>query len=78
MLRRLLCRLGVHGPAWFGHGLGVSSQSNYSLGPGHRRCNHCGAEWGAYEAVSNGPYRRLAWERLANTDAQRLPAGNTN
>ena len=63
-IRKLICRLGIHGPDWGGHGLGVSSPSNYSVGPGHRRCTHCGAEWVAYEAVSNSPYRVLAWEQV--------------
>lgn len=64
MLRRLLCRLGIHGPEWGGHGLNNASPSNAIVGPGHRRCKHCGAEWIAYEAATNHPYRVLAWERV--------------
>ena len=64
MMNRLLCRLGIHGPDVFGYGLTVSSKRNYRVAPGHRRCEHCGTEWGAYEAVSNSPYRKLAWEKL--------------
>jgi len=64
MLRRLMCRLGMHGPKWGGHGINNQSPANASLGPGYRRCTHCGAEWVAYEAVSNSPYRVLAWERI--------------
>lgn len=68
MFRRFLCRLGIHGPEWGGHGLQNASAANSIVGPGHRRCSHCGAEWTAYEAVSNRPYRVLAWEqtKLAN------------
>jgi len=64
MVRGLVCRLGIHGPEWFGHGLSNSGTCNAIVGPGHRRCLHCGAEWVAYEAVSNRPVRVLAWERI--------------
>lgn len=64
MLRRLMCRLGMHGPRWGGHGINNQGPSNAILGPGYRRCTHCGAEWVAYEAVSNRPYRVLAWKRI--------------
>ena len=63
-IARLFCRLDVHGPEWFGYGLGVSSPRNTSLGPGHRRCQHCGAEWVAYEAATRRPVRVIAWERI--------------
>ena len=64
MLRGLVCRLGIHGPEWGGHGLRNSGTSNAIVGPSHRRCLHCGAEWVAYEAATNKPYRVLAWERI--------------
>ena len=44
MLRRLMCRLGMHGPRWGGHGINNQSPANASLGPGYRRCTHCGAD----------------------------------
>ena len=64
IIRRLLCHLGMHGPEWGGHGPSNSGPSNAIAGPGQRLCKHCGAKWGAYEAVSNSPYRRLAWVRI--------------
>lgn len=64
MIRRLLCRLGMHGPEWGGHGMTNLSRNNASVGPGHRRCAYCGAEWIAYEGVSRGPYRVLEWARV--------------
>ena len=63
-LALVFCRLGVHGPDWFGHGHGVSSPRNYSKAPGHRMCQHCGAEWFAYETVSNSPRRTMAWDQV--------------
>ena len=59
-----MCRLGMHGPEWGGYGIRNQSPANASLGPGRRRCTHCGAEWAAYEAVSNRPHRVLAWVRI--------------
>lgn len=67
LIRSLLCRLGAHGPKWGGYGPNNASPSNAIVGPGHRRCKHCGAEWVAYEAASNRPYRVLAWERVSTT-----------
>lgn len=63
-VRSLICRLGIHGPVWGGHGLSNVSPSNAIVGPGHRKCLHCEAEWGAYETPSRGQYRTIAWTRI--------------
>lgn len=60
----LFCRLGLHGPDWFGWGAGVGSPRNQSVAPGHRRCGHCGAEWVVYERVTNHPMRSIGWEKI--------------
>jgi hypothetical protein len=69
----LLCKIGIHGPKLFGHGLGVSSPRNCSIGPGHRRCTHCGAEWAAYEEITGLPVRVVGWERI-KPDTAKLSA----
>jgi hypothetical protein len=73
-LALVFCRLGVHGPEWFGHGIGVSSPRNYSVGPGHRRCEHCGTQWYAYERATNRPFRVLAWEQVKASSARKAGA----
>jgi hypothetical protein len=69
-MARLLCRLGVHGPIFYGHGLGVSSPRNYSVGPGHRKCTHCGVRWLAYERASRSPYREIGWDQFPPSKVQ--------
>lgn len=64
MLRRLMCLIGMHGPNWGGHGLSNASLSNGIVGPGHRRCTYCSAEWGADEGVWRGRYPTLEWTRI--------------
>jgi hypothetical protein len=66
-LALLFCRLGVPGPEWFGYGARVSSPRNYSVGPGHRRCEHCGTRWYAYERATNRPVRVIGWEEVKGT-----------
>ena len=63
-LPRLFCRLGVHGPDWFGAGAGVSTPRNYSVAPGHRRCTHCGTEFFAYETDERYDRVTMAWEEV--------------
>lgn len=65
---KLACQLGVHGPEWFGYGIDNSTPRNYNVGPGHRRCTMCGKEWGAYEGISRGPYRKIEWGVIKEGD----------
>jgi len=63
-VKKLACKLGVHGPNWGGYGVTNQSVRNAIVGPCHRRCKLCGAEWAGYEIETNRPYRVLAWERI--------------
>lgn len=63
LLSKLLCKLGMHGPDWFGYGPNASGNRNYRIGSLHRGCDVCGAEWVGSEGEGKS-YRYFIWERI--------------
>lgn len=57
--RALLCKIGYHGPNWFGPEWGRCDESFV------RECPHCGMRWYGTEVIYGG-YRRLGdWKTRA-------------
>jgi hypothetical protein len=62
-LSQLLCRLDVHGPAWYGGGPDADLARNTWVSPHLRGCKHCGTHWLAHEEGVPGE-RTLSWSKL--------------
>ena len=69
MLRKLLCRLGIHGPYWNGPGRGRCGE------PFVRQCPHCGMRW--YGREINYTHAGQEWRGVGDwkTRKQCISAG---
>jgi len=62
LLRKLLCRLRIHGPDWHGIGASANSHRNQRVGGMLRHCGDCGAYFVGEEI--HAPHSRsrvIAW-----------------
>lgn len=62
LISRILCKLGAHGPEWFG--TASTPRSEYA-GRCMRRCCRCGALWAGGIVVRHNVRTLGGWERVA-------------
>ena len=61
LLQKLKCKLGMHGPNWYGN---IPSKSCYMDYGFQRRCTYCGAEWHGSETIRGNMRVHDIWVRV--------------